>query len=437
MNTRRSHASSRNRHGGPRLLSLALATFLTLSVAGLGVSWGTDSTPNLIAHAVAAPPAPAGFTWVVNMTGDGAGGGPPSVGCDVDPLTPGPQCTLRRALNLTNNVAGEDTITFNILMTQPNCDAATGRCTINLTEALPDITDGVSINGPGADKLTVRGTGDSGAGVGSGIFVVQTTETVTLSGMTVSKGLNNTSDGGGAIRNNGGTVNVTNSTFTDNIASSSGGGIFNFGGGTVNITKSTLMNNRGGFGGHIYNGGGTLNVTDSTLSGASASLGGGIFNAGTANITNSTLSNNIASSTDVRGGGGGIYNFAVAGIIANVTNSTISGNIAFSNGGGTYNPGNTPTMPGGTVNVINSTITNNTASAFGGIYTGDPGLAAGPVNVRSTIIALNATSNEAQDVGGVFTSSGFNLVGKTGGSTGFTQPTDQTGTTALAARPKA
>jgi len=213
------------------------------------------------------------------MTGDGAGGGPPSVGCDVDPLTPGPQCTLRRALNLTNNVAGEDTITFNIPMTQPNCDAATGRCTINLTEALPDITDGVSINGPGADKLTVRGTGDSGAGVGSGIFVVQTTGTVTLSGMTVSKGLNNASDGGGGIRNNGGTVNVTNSTLTDNIASGSGGGIFNFGGGTVNITKSTLMNNRGGSGGHIYNGRGTLNVTDSTLSGASASLGGGIFNA--------------------------------------------------------------------------------------------------------------------------------------------------------------
>ena len=174
-------------------LSLALAALLVLPPAFATLP-GTVSARNLGARRVIAPLAPAGFTWEVNTTGDGEGGGPPSVGCDVDPLTPGQQCTLRRALNLTNNVAGEDTITFNIPTTQPNCDAATGRCTINLSQALPDITEGVALNGPGADKLTVRSTGHSDVG---SIFVVQTTGTVTLSGMTVSNGFNITSDGGG------------------------------------------------------------------------------------------------------------------------------------------------------------------------------------------------------------------------------------------------
>jgi hypothetical protein len=39
-------------------------------------------------------------------------------------------------------VAGEDAITFNIPATDPGCDPATGRCVINLTQALPTFEEG-------------------------------------------------------------------------------------------------------------------------------------------------------------------------------------------------------------------------------------------------------------------------------------------------------
>ena len=65
-------------------------------------------------------------------------------------------------------------------------------------------------------------------------------------------------------------------------------------------------------------------------------------------------------------------------------------------------------------------------------FNGGPGLlnqASGPFLVKSSIVAQNggAVGSMIVDVTGSFTSVGFNLVGTTNGSTGFTQPTDQTG----------
>ena len=110
----------------------------------------------------------------------------------------------------------------------------------------------------------------------------------------------------------------------------SGGGIYNAG--TLNVTDSTLSGNTAYEAGGIYNAG-TLNVTNSTLSGNDALAGGGISNRGTLNVTNSTLSGNYASN------GGGIYN---AGTL-DVTNSTLSGNIA-SDGGGIAHYGGNATL---------------------------------------------------------------------------------------------
>jgi hypothetical protein len=67
---------------------------------------------------------------------------------------------------------------------------------------------------------------------------------------------------------------------------------------------------------------------------------------------------------------------------------------------------------------------------------------AGTVNVKSAIIALNlvyaqdGTPGSNPDASGAFTSHGFNLIGKRDGSTGFNQPTDQTGTLASPLDPK-
>ncbi|HMC70714.1 MAG TPA: Ig-like domain-containing protein, partial [Mycobacteriales bacterium] len=77
----------------------------------------------------------------------------------------------------------------------------------------------------------------------------------------------------------------------------------------------------------------------------------------------------------------------------------------------------------------NSTITNNstgTGGSGGGIIR-----SAGTVTVKSSIIAGNSAS-PGPDVFGSFTSQGFNLVGKSDNSTGFTDATDQKGTVASA-----
>jgi hypothetical protein len=189
---------------------------------------------------------------------------------------------------------------------------------------------------------------------------------------------------GAAIFNQGGTVEVTNSTLSGNKAGGGrGGGIHNREGGTVKVTNSTLSGNTvGGFfgfgllGGGIYNDNGTVEVTNSTLSGNQATnpggSGAGIYNkAGTVTLTNSTLSGNIAnpSTTDF------------AGIILPVPGS----------GGGIWN--------GGTLNVKNTIVAQNNA-------------ATGP------------------DVFGSFASGGYNLIGDGTGSTGFTAVGDRVGTAA-------
>lgn len=163
---------------------VARLLFATLAVSVATFAWVTAVVPDRNLAASAMRPAPAGFIYEVNRTGDAAGVGPAFQGCDTDPLTPGAQCTLRAALRVTNLTAGDDTITFNIPATDPGCDATTGKCVINLTQALPDIVDGVAISGPGADKLTVR----RNAGTEFPVFKVLAAGTVSFSGLTISNG---------------------------------------------------------------------------------------------------------------------------------------------------------------------------------------------------------------------------------------------------------
>ncbi len=58
------------------------------------------------------------------------------------------------------------------------------------------------------------------------------------------------------------------------------------------------------------------------------------------------------------------------------------------------------------------------------------------MHVKSSIIALSTGGGSNRDVSGIFASDGFNLIGKTDGSSGFTAPTDQTGTVAAPLDPK-
>ena len=338
--------------------------------------------------------------------------------------------SFRQALLNANAIAGNDTITFNL---------PAGPQTINLTGVLPDISGDVTItNSTGSSNLTVRR--DTGGDYR--IFKVNSGVSATFDGLTIANGLisdgggiyndggtvnvtnstlsNNTVTGGrgGGIYNNGGTVNASNSTFSSNRLSNffdpslnpipSGGGIHNEGG-TVNLTNSIFSGNNGGApsrGGAISNNTGTVNVTNGTFSGNSATAGGGISNngPGTVKVANSTFSGNtgvrftlgIPASVD----GAAIFN---QGGTVEVTSSTLSGNTAGGgNGGGIYN------RDGGTVKVTNSTLSGNTVGGFfdrglfgGGIYNDN-----GTVEVTNSTLSGNETTNPGSRGAGIYNKAG-------------------------------
>ncbi len=119
---------------------------------------------------------------------------------------------------------------------------------------------------------------------------------------------------GGSGIYNGGTLTVTGSTFSANVATNSpGAGIFN--GGTLTVMDSTFSGNSvsNSYGGGIFNQS-TLTVMNSTFSGNSSGNGGsagGIYNVGTLSLTNSIVAGNTAPSyADIEGsytdGGGNV-----------------------------------------------------------------------------------------------------------------------------------
>src|SRR5208337_2262364 len=185
-------------------------------------------------------------------------------------------CTLREAIDNAN--AKADT-------TAGDCVAGTGTDTINFSvsgtitlvgSGLPEIQNTLTIDGTG-QEITVDGANSFQ------VLVVNAGATLNVNGLTIAHGNAFHSPyvpEGGGILNLGGSLTVTNSTFSGSSATDYGGGI---------------LNNEG-----------SLTVTNSTFSGNSADQGGGIENyyaLATPTVTNSTFSGN--SATDY---GGGIYN---------------------------------------------------------------------------------------------------------------------------------
>jgi len=155
---------------------------------------------------------------------------------------------------------------------------------------------------------------------------------------------------GGAIQNLGGTITITDSTFSGNVADYRAGAINNDG--AIMIINSTFSENKaqdeGGFGdaGVIYNSNtGTVIIEKSTFSGNEGRFGGAISNYGTLEMTNSTFSGNAAS---IRGGS--IYN----NNSLTITNATFSGNVSGFGGAAIE------ISPAGTLNYTNTIIADST-----------------------------------------------------------------------------
>ncbi len=278
-------------------------------------------------------------------------------------------CSLREAVVNSNNDAmthtdclvggsGNDTITF-----------TNGITTITLTSTLPGIADpaGTTINGGG--DVTISGNDLSR------VFWIETGAILTLNNITISNGKCTNCNGGG-VYSSGGSLFVTNSTFSNN---QQGISIY---GGTISITNSTFTGNYSTYGGAVnsFGPGSVLTIMDSTFSDNSAPNGGGsaVYNGGIMTITNSAIINN----TNSGGGAGSIYNDGTES--STIEHSTFLGNSA-STGAAIYN--NTATLT-----LANNTFSGNTVLNVGG----------GVSNVSGTLTIINSTfsGNSAINGGG-------------------------------------
>lgn len=342
--------------------------------------------------------------------------------------------SLRQVISDSTN---GDVITFSL--TYP--------VTITLTSELW-ITKNLTINGPGAAKLTLNGNNQTR------IFSVDPNITVSFGGLTLANGAGSYRGDGGAIENSG-TLNIHDSIFRDNKAEydtrygpdGNGGAIFNVG--TLSVNHSTFSNNTAaGVGGAIHNSAGTLTVTNSTflnnssVENGGAITGGGIqitvsgstfsgnsaFIGGAISVSTGTISDCIFTQNTASYEGGAISDqfwgpLSITGstfdsnralqfaggalevsmsVHVTVSDSTFLNNSTAGDGGGIWNIG--------ALTVMNSTFVNNQASGAGGAING-------AAKVNNTIIASTQTGDCA---GGLTAGSNSNFGTDTSCSPGFT-----------------
>jgi autotransporter-associated beta strand protein len=286
--------------------------------------------------------------------------------------------SLREAVQIADMRAGADTITFDPALT------ASGAATITLTQdnlLLTDTTGKTTIQGPGANLLTISGNDQYR------VFRVIPNAELDISGLTIAHGKPAVGDGGGI--DNFGTLTVTDCTFTSNNVDPGdgvGGGIANFG--TLTVNSSTFADNFAdlGTGGGVYNfSDETAIITSSTFTGDSAVGGAAVDNRGSLTVTNSTFTANTASD-----GGGAIRNAGLLMLLDStvVANQALTTRILGGGGGGLALDNEATTV------LHDSIVAGNTS---------------------------NNASNNADDISGapVDASSSFNLIGDVGTSGGL------------------
>jgi trimeric autotransporter adhesin len=395
ISRRHANTAGTGQKGGPMRPTIGvvrwlvrLAVLLAFLLAGNHQSWA----------------GPATVTFRVSSPLDGPDSTPGDGECET---APGNElCTLRAAIQETNALPGPNIIAF----------AITG--VISVSASLPNITDSVSIIGPGSAALTISGTtlyadapilrfGHDGArGIG---------RRYTVSGLRLSA-----AQGGPwyvqGIRIDLGTLTLDHVRIEGLV-----GGLSMKGGDTrVTILNSSFHGNGARSGGAILNDGATLVLRDSTLQNNGASwVGGALHNGGTAFIYNSVFSDNRASGTSyVPANGGAIINYGHLSLV----NSTVSSNTLTFLGNG----GNGITNFG-VMTLTSSAVISNITWTLQGV-----GLKLGHSSVtfiRNTIIANNGQFGDCQNEdgniinGGTIIDGGYNLVeDNTCGFTGGADP---------------
>jgi uncharacterized repeat protein (TIGR01451 family)/CSLREA domain-containing protein len=345
------------------------------------------------------------------------------------------QCTLREALANANSDSdttgndcaagsGADTIVFQ--------SGLTG--TINLDLGELQISDSVTITGPGASVITISGEQSTNViAISDG---APSRLDVSISGLTLTQGASG--GDGGAIFDDNENLTLDQVVITGNTAFGSGGGIYvnAYYSPAIRITNSTISGNTAmsGDGGGLdvyyalYGSTPSVYLKNDTFTGNSAAYTGGAINVelgtdtGSFTMLNTVVTNNTAGTAQDNAGAGGGVRVQGSGeggaLPITISQSVISGNVAdpmdnaavlgagnttndLGYGGGLYLGG-----VGGTVS--QTTISGNTAYNGGGIYTGDYS--------NATLENVTITGNQAKNISLAGSGAGVRVAQTVGGN---------------------
>ena len=293
-----------------------------------------------------ASPAGAASTFTVDTKADG-------VANASDCTTPvASSCSLRDALAAATTDG--DVIVF---------DAALSGETISLSEGDLRTKAGITITGLGSANLTIDAEGNSR---GFYIYTATSGVEVAISGLSIING-DAKGGGGGLYDIHDGDLTLSDVSITGCVANV-GGAVYKTAGGTLEIVDSTISDNyaSNGSGALIMSGLGDLIITNSTFDGNDAGNSdifgrnrpggvGRMGNVGNITITDSTFSNNTAQS------GGGAFYFTNSGNVS-ISGSTFSDNTADAGGGAIFSDN------AGSFTVASSTFSGNTSGGWGGAF---------------------------------------------------------------------
>jgi predicted outer membrane repeat protein len=343
-----------------------------------------------------ASPAGAATTFTVDTNADG-------VANASDCTTPvANSCSLRDALAAATTDG--DVIVF---------AAALSGQTITLSQGQLDINAGIAITGLGSTNLTVD------AATNSRVFYITSaygwSGEVVISGLSIINGdATGSGYGGGIEDNHDGDLTLDDVSITGCVASY-GGAVYKDGDGTLEIVDSTISDNyaENSAGARYNNGVGDLIITNSTFDGNAAGGDGGVGelgNDGNITITGSTFSNNAGGSV----GGAFYFTNDVTGDVS-ISGSSFIGNEASGGGGAIYADNS------GSFTVTSSTFSGNVSGSWGGaLYLGSTGQV---VTVTDSLFADNYASSEGGAIDSdaddqILTINNSTFVGNSSGSDG-------------------
>ncbi len=283
------------------------------------------------------------------------------------------RCTLREAIRAANadqpvsdcqGGIGNDEIRFTVAGT------------ILLNSALPSI-DGTR----GTISIDAEGIILDSQNISRAIDL-KPASTLNLSGVQIYNGNAGDSTGGG-IRNNGGTLRLTNVIISGSTAIRDGGGIALLNGNTT-LNNVLVQGSRAGDGGGIFIDGGNVSMNRvSVINNRMEKRGGGIYITGAPALTfnNVHVRLNQVVDPNVNSSGGGIY---IATTNAFTIESAVVVENAARNGGGIH-------VASGVVSLDNTTVARNAAELRGGgIWTESSSM-----SIKNSTVSDNRAKNGA------------------------------------------